>query len=261
MFGGFRQLVVGALLGLVAGMAVADWTPPSNPNPEKILDEAEADTAAGRYSDALAKHLWFHQNALKYAPAMYGVRLSFALSSWGTLACLYPPALDQLKAVRDEAAEVVRNGGDSRHAFHDFASINRELSEEAQTKDLFLWLDTNNPTVAGQVYDIAQPALVDQKQYLVCGKYIDPQRSFARLRRLYRIDREMARDPHLKDMKSFGEQSFAYQAATLVALLVLNDRKLEAERIAAQAQSVSHNRRLSKQLTAALGGTCPKRWP
>jgi hypothetical protein len=42
------------------------WRPPANPDPSEILKEAESDTAAGKYADALTKHIWFHQNALKY---------------------------------------------------------------------------------------------------------------------------------------------------------------------------------------------------
>ncbi len=265
LLGGFRKamirLGVAVLVCSMAGIATADWLPPNNPNPEMILDEAEADTAAGRYSNALAKHLWFHQNALRYAPAMYGVRLSFALSAWGNLACLFPPALEQLKAVRDEAAAAARDGSDPRHAFNDFASINRELREEGQTKDLFLWLDLNDASRAGQVFDIAEPALVEQKQYLVCGKYIDPQRSFERMLRLYREDKRIAKRPGFTGMKGFAEQSFAYKAATLVALLVLNERKADADRIAALARSASHSRSLSRKIDAALKGTCPERWP
>jgi len=255
------RLGIAGLVCLLAGVATADWQPPTNPNPEKILDEAEADTAAGRYSDALAKHLWFHQNALTYAPAMYGVRLSFALASWGILACLYPPALEQLRAVRDEAAAAVRNGSDPRHAFHDFASINHELKEEEQTKDLFLWLDLNDAAIARQVFDIAEPALVEQKQYLVCGKYIDPQRSFDQMLRLYRENKRLAKQRGLSSMKEFAEQSFAYQSATLVALLVLNERKADADQVAALALSASHNRKLSRKMDAALKGVCPDRWP
>ena len=95
-FGGSARwsfgLCAAIVLTLTTTSAVGDWTPPSNPNPDKILREAQDDARAGRYPDALAKHVWFHENALTYAPAMYGVRLSFALSYWVNLGNLYPPA-------------------------------------------------------------------------------------------------------------------------------------------------------------------------
>src|SRR5688572_11688303 len=56
--------------------AKAAWSPPANPDPHVILREAKADTQAGRYEEALAKHVWFHSHALEIEPALYGVRLS-----------------------------------------------------------------------------------------------------------------------------------------------------------------------------------------
>ncbi len=78
----------------------ADYTPPVNPDPQKILQEAQADTSAGRYKDALAKHVWFQENALKYQPSMVGVRSSFALMYFGELAQKHPPAMEKLKSMR-----------------------------------------------------------------------------------------------------------------------------------------------------------------
>jgi len=55
-----------ALLAFLMNLPLlAAWTPPENPNPQQILSEAQSDAKAGRYEDALAKHVWFHENALK----------------------------------------------------------------------------------------------------------------------------------------------------------------------------------------------------
>ena len=105
--------------------AIAEWTPPEKPDPQVILQEARTDAMAKRYEDALAKHLWFHQNALKHEPALYGVRLSFALSYWEKLGNKYPPALASLKAVRDEARQAVTTvkPKEAKELFHDFIAI------------------------------------------------------------------------------------------------------------------------------------------
>src|SRR5215204_5388143 len=133
---------LGALLGM-AWFAYGDWTPPAKPDPDKIFTEAKSDAARGRYSDALAKHVWFHHHALKYQPSLYGVRLSFALGAWRDLGAAYPPALDKLKSVRDDTEKAVREGSGTREAFHDFVSINKTLFENDRTRDLFVWLDSN----------------------------------------------------------------------------------------------------------------------
>ena len=110
--------------------AASHWTPPQNPNPQSILNEAEADTRAGNYEDALAKQVWFFQNSLKYNPALYGIRLSFALSAWVELGKVYPPALEKLNDFRDQAQQSVRKQINAKENFHDFESINDELNED-----------------------------------------------------------------------------------------------------------------------------------
>ena len=49
-------------------------------------------------------------------------------------------------------------------------------------------------------------------------------------------------------MKDFGQKGFANKTATLVALLVLNDRKSEAERISAKALKEWNSAEFKKQL-------------
>jgi hypothetical protein len=258
----------GAVLLLLATMlGAADWTPPKNPDPDKILTEAQDDTRAGRYADALAKHVWFYENALTYAPAMYGVRLSFALSYWVGLADVYPPALTKLQSVRDAAATRVREERNPRSAFHDFASINRELKEQQRTTDLFLWLNSNRPDVAKQVFGIAEPALVEAKQYELCGKYLDPDESFERMVNAYRENKRMAHDPGsgMADssgmLDRFADQSFSNGVSTLVGLLVLNGRTADADRIAAEALRESTDPELKAMVGRALKGELPPRWP
>ncbi|MCA9140941.1 MAG: hypothetical protein KDB00_29420 [Planctomycetales bacterium] len=114
-----------------------DWNPPRNPNPDAILDEAQADTQAGRYKIALAKHVWFHENSLSIEPSLYGVRLSFALSDWIELAKQYPPALSKLKEIRDKAKENVVAQKKVRESFHEMESINDHLGEHSKTREFF----------------------------------------------------------------------------------------------------------------------------
>jgi hypothetical protein len=240
----------------------AEWTPPPKPDPQRILNEAESDADAGRYEDALAKHVWFHQNALKHRPSLYGVRLSFALSAWAKLGAAYPPALAKLKSIRDEAAKNVREADGNREAFHDFASINETLQDDSKTKDLFVWLDSNKPSVAKKVFDLAQPALIKAKEYHLCGGYIEADTSFHRILDLYRENKRIAQDPKFgKKMQEFGEKSFANGTATLVALLVVNGRKADADRIAVEALTEWDDPKFKKQIEKAKHGDVPAPWP
>jgi len=257
-----RRLSVGALIlfGL-AGSARSDWSPGNQPNPQKILNEAHGDARAGRYADALAKHVWFHENALQYAPAMSGVRLSFALSYWVTLGEAYPPALEKLKAVRDEAERNVRADKDAGQSFRDLAAINRELKEVEKTKELFVWLDANNPRMATAVFRTARPSLVEAKEYALCGKYLDPDRTFERELRFYTEHKTRATEENTKEFRNFVEKSFTNEVATLVAILVVNGRQADAERIAGKAREAWDDRAFREAIDRAMKGEVPRPWP
>jgi hypothetical protein len=251
-----------ALLAFLMNMPLlAAWTPPSNPNPQQILDEAQSDAKAGRYEDALAKHVWFHENALKLRPSLYGVRLSFALSYWTELGAAYPPALEKLKSIRDQSADRVRESDQAREDFSDFASINKCLKESSKTKDLFLWLDSHQPESAKSVFDLAEPSLIDAKEYSLCGRYLEPDKSFEQSRDRYREMKEMANNPIHKDLKRFAEKSFANQTTTLVALLVANDRKADANRIAEEALNERDDPPFKAEMEKAKQGAVPAPWP
>src|SRR5262245_14212562 len=115
---GFSRLL-GFLIAASCATAHGAWKPPANPDPSKILAEAQADARAGRNADALAKHLWFHNNALKIQSTLYGVRLSFALGSWMDLAMQYPPAMQALTRTRDQAGARLRQAKGTREDFRD----------------------------------------------------------------------------------------------------------------------------------------------
>jgi len=253
--------LIGVLLcGFVSGKMT--WEPGKDPDPQEILNQAENDARAGRYADALAKHVWFHENVLKFDPAMYGVRLSFALSSWKALADSYPPALEKLKAERDEAGANVRAGRVPHQSFHDFAALNHVLGEDGKTRDLFVWLDGNNPKAATEVFDLAQPALVRAREYGICGKYLDPDRSFRRMLLLREETKNVSTGgADDRGLRAFADQSFTNSVTTLIALLVVNERRADADRIADQARNAWDEPAFRDQIEKALKGEVPPPWP
>jgi hypothetical protein len=244
-----------ALVLLLVPPAFAAWSPGAAPDPGKILDEAQRDTAAGRYEDALAKFVWFHEHALEVQPAMSGVRLSFALTYWAELGAAYPPAKEKLRSERDRAGDEARSAADPHMPFGDFAAINKTLGEDGTTADLFADFDANAPEKAVKVYIYAEPALIRAKRYALCGKYIDADRSFARFVQL--------RDAlaGMQMTSGFKEKSFSTNMATLVGLLAVNGRKEDAARIAEKARALSDDAEYRKAIDAALRGEVPPPWP
>lgn len=254
--------LLASFLCILTLAAQGAWTAPADPDPSAILQEAIADTAAARYKDSLAKHVWYHQNALKLQPSQSGVRLSFALSDWVKLSERYPAALKSLKAIRDAAEKDVRNGKSPWEAFFDFSSINRSLDEPAKTKELFVWLDKHKPALAKRTFDIAQPALVSTKEYRICGRYIDPDLKFAQMKDRLALNSIIEKDAKMSaSLKEHSRKSFINGTSTLVALLVINDRKDEADEVAAKALKEMDDPKLKIELEKAKKGTVPESWP
>jgi len=238
------------------------WQPPENPNPEEILNSIHEDVLAERYQTALAKHVWFFENALQYKPELYGVRLLSALREWAELAKIYPPALVKLKEARDKALNQVYEGEDLWPAFQDLTSLNHHLDEDMLTKDTFLLLHHQNPTAAKTVFVLAQPALVKAGEYKVCGQYLEPENFYQNILEIRHAELRMSQNPQtIPNIMKFSDKRFTSDVGILVALLVINNRADEANTIANQARQEWDNADFHKALDSALTGKVPPLWP
>lgn len=246
----------------VPALCTAQWTPPAQPEPRAILAEAERDTQARRYDDALSRLVWFHRHALDLAPELYALRLSRALQDWAALARVYPPALQALRAQREAAAAQVRQEQDPRRDFNEVLAIDRVLGEEGATRALFLWLDAQRPEAAAKVYEQAQAALVRAHDYAVCGKYLSPDKTLARIIEQYRLTLDLAEGAeNAPALREFARHTLSNQAGLLVALLVQNHRRDDAGRIAAAALRAWDDAGFRDLLGQALSGSVPEPWP
>ncbi|QDV50013.1 hypothetical protein [Gimesia fumaroli] len=239
-----------------------EWMPPANPDLQSILSEAQADARAKRYELALTKQVWFHENALKHNRAFSGVRLSFALASWHDLGKVYPPALDRLKEARDQASNNVLDGKDLFKSFQDFSSINRILNEDSLTVNTFIQLELQDKAAAKKVFRLAKPSLIRGKEYKICGKYLEPKRSYALMLQLRKSNQRLAKNPQFgPNILEFSNKKFTNDIATLIALLVVNDRKMEAKEIAKSAKTEWDNAAFHAAIDKALEGNVPTPWP
>ena len=125
---------------------------PINDEAGIALDEARNLAKKSDYAGALERHEWFHHNALRIRPAYQGVRLSFALGSWRTLAAKYPPALASLRTLRDNQVRRLMSGTAPPESFQEVAALNRHLDEEDSTLSLFRELDQTHLDLARQCF-------------------------------------------------------------------------------------------------------------
>jgi hypothetical protein len=248
---------IATLLLLLAAPAFAAWVPPADPNPQRILGEAREDRATGRYADALAKHVWFHENAVKMDAELSAVRRTSALVDWRLLNFRYEPGTRKLREIRDlSAARVMKGEGDVRNLYLDVAAISEALEDEPRTRQLFLWLDKNNAALAREVYPRTQPLLVRSGDVALCGKYIDPPNALKDLVTSFRTGLRLARRSVGGDV-DIAQLQFTSEATLLVALLAANKRRPEAQKTADEALRVVNNVAFEMGLKKALTGEIP----
>jgi len=242
-----QPLVFAVWVGCCCGLVAAD-----PPDPEKVLDEARALAAQGKYEDALQKHLWFHENALKYTPSLAGVRLSFALDYWIELGTKYPKAKEALVSIRDKNTKAFSEGNGTVALFHDVRAINDNLNERSKTVALFKMLHEKFPALAKACYQFAEKDLAERREYQICISHIpDPLKKFDRIRETRERTLTFAKDanPPLKD---FAETSFAEETCRLIEILVGVNRKTDAEKIREQAMAVRDDPRIREAVEKAM---------
>jgi hypothetical protein len=208
------------------------------PDPRKVLDEARALARQGKYEEALQKHLWFHENALKHQPALTGVRLSFALADWIKLGEKYPKAREALVATRDKNTKAVSEGKGSFELFHDVSAINRYLGESPKTVELFKTLHDKQPALAKRCYHVAEKDLAAQGEYKLCSSYIaDPLARLNSIQERRELNLQFAKDNN-PQLKTYAEKSFVEETCRLIEILVGADRKPDAEKLRERALAV-----------------------
>jgi hypothetical protein len=256
------RTLLAVVFALLTSHAWAEWQPPETPEPSTILREAERDARAGRYDDALAKHVWYHENALKHDRGQTGVRLSFALSDWLELGERYPPALAKLEAYRQEARKQVlaSKAREVFDKFADFAAISEKVDKENEIVELFVELDEKHPKLAPRAYIVADDHLIAAEKFELCGKYLDGDKAIRRQIQMFEHHQEMVKDRRFgADIGEFGEKTFRKEAATTVAILVKRKREEEAKRVAEKARAAWDDAELHAALDKALKGELPER--
>jgi hypothetical protein len=141
-------------------------------DPRTILDRARSAALEGRHEEALRDLVWFHEHALEYDRALYGVRLSFALGYWSDLANVYEPARKALHSLKARNETALLEGNGNRDLFHDVVSVNRELRRPNDTYKLFLALGRRQPALAKDTADLAIDAIVEAGAFKLASRYL-----------------------------------------------------------------------------------------
>jgi hypothetical protein len=240
-------------------MTTSHWKPPENPRPSEILHSAVRDTEEGFHDRALAKFLWYHKNALKFQQGQGGVRLSFALGYWLDLATVYPPARDGFIRARNEAEVGFLDDTTDGYLFHDLAAMNGRLGQGIRTANIFLHIAERDRVAAKRIYQLAEPSLIAAGQFRACGPFLDSQRRVEMAAECYRIGQEVeASRASAYSAPAFARGYFIEDVATLVSLLVINNRKEEARAAYDAALQTIDDEAFRRIMDAALAGHLPE---
>jgi hypothetical protein len=137
------------------------------------------------------------------------------------------------------------------------------LKDDASTSDLFAWLDANKPNVAKSAFDRSQflllPALVNMKKFGLAGKYVNPDTSFKHALKLYRSLISTAKKENMgTELNDFADRDLIHTTSTLIAVLVLADRKADAQEIVDEVSRESNLPDFKTQIQNALRGEIPR---
>jgi hypothetical protein len=200
------------------------------------LQAAREASREGRYREALEHHIWFHDHALEQEPAMYGVRLSFALADWLDLGSVYAPALRAMKRKRTEKTRALLRGEGDWHLFHDVVAINERLEDDKRTRLLYVRLAAKQPELAHECERLALPSIVRSGDFKLAEKLLpDPT---ARIKGLCRelnkdVERAAARPERRRQlaMRRAFVQNYADDVAMLINVLNERHRADEADEL------------------------------
>lgn len=209
---------------------VSDAISCPEPDPSKVLQEARSLAAKGFYEEALLKHIWFHENAVRLRKSLSAVRLSFGLGYWKELGEKYPKAKAALLEIQEKNLESLEMGNGDFALFQEIAAIDRYFGEPARTVESFRTLRKFDPKLAEICYGVAEEALVSTGAYSECLDYLcDPE---AKLSMSVKI-REMAMSirPMHEDLQETMDTHFTQKVSRMITILARGGRPAEAEKI------------------------------
>jgi hypothetical protein len=242
-----------------AHMTSESWTPPDDADPNAILSSAQSDAIGGRYERALRKFLWFHKNAVRYQSGLAGVRLSFALSYWLNLSNGYGPAHEAFVRTRDETEEAFRREPSSFDLFMDLAAMNKGLGENQRTADIFEAVAQEDFAAAKPLYHVAERSLIAEGRYRVCAPYLEPAERVQHAAHCYELMKtwENSRPLSPIPIPKNADLHYIRDVGTLVALLVLNGRTVDAMKAYFAALQVVRGENCRQVLGRAMAGHFP----
>ena len=219
---------------------------------QKYLNDTRVLVKKGKYKKALSQFLWFHKHSLEHEPAMYGVRLSYALFEWKELGNIYPPALKAMIKVRDDSTNKIYLGSDDVNLFHDVESLNEVLNNDSKTLDLFRYLDRDRKDMAEKCWDIVKDLVIKTKSYELAQRYIDnPVFEWDKIKERYNRNKK-GYNILGKSYKSYNENMLVKESIILIKLSLSIEDEISAKIIQMKALEIIKDSRLKNAIVNGI---------
>jgi len=220
---------------------------------QNYLSETEELAQEGKHKEALERYIWFHDHALEHQPSMYGVRLSFALSSWKRLADKYPSAMKAFKEIRDKKTKKLSGGNGNAAIFHDVVALNRTLGDETKTITLFEAIAKMDPQLANDCWGIAKEAVFKEKRYDLAQQYVKSvAKEFDRVESSYERNIKMYENPDMggEQFKEYNENRLVKEALQLIEVSLAIGKRDDAVAIQKRVLALVKDDRLIEAIPA-----------
>ncbi|WP_448550808.1 hypothetical protein [Thalassotalea montiporae] len=241
------------------------FAPTAPINLRQLANNDAEDINSEHYSLALAKRIWFHQNAVSIDPSISYVGSSFNVGAWGVIGDFYPPAKTLMRYATNHLKQtLLENPKNKLEEMLEYRSLNNALHRADNTYELFLWLDENHPDVASANFHLFREALTERQAFHLYSKYTKPQIDYADLVSGYLHSNNAIESKGLQaqdkidKIRLFHKNRFIYDVSRLVAILAINNRAEEAELIVKKAQLELPSQEFTNSLIRALDGELPK---
>jgi len=237
---------------LIAALVLLTSFPTYAEDMQKYLNYTQDLMLQGKNEEALERFLWFHDHALEHEPAMYGVRLSFALMYWKELGDSYPPALTAMKKTRDDKTILLENQKGNPNLFHDVMSLNETLGDDDKTIMLFRRLDQEQKDLAAQCWDMAKTPIIKAKAYDLIKKHIgNPVREFVKVKAMYEQNTEMYGGKNFgESFKAWNENNLVEETLRLIEVAIALDETKAAKEIQEKGLAIVDDHRLRDAIPA-----------
>jgi hypothetical protein len=236
----------------------ADGTTAPTPNIHDAVqarfNRAQQMARNGQYEEALKEFLWCYDEGMPSDIRFVGVRDSFLLSAIANLGANYPPAIEALKARRDQAAASFMSGIGGNPVAMDFSALNKVLGDDRQTLEVYDQLppnDSRRNAMALTVYD----------QLLTAQRYADAAQAKPYPQMISRFELTIQDRPAIANstrpetLQALLRQSAVETAAkdieTLAGAGDLADARLFTQRVLAYDASASTMARLQAHANRA----------